>query len=177
MPMLTIKLGGGAALLGLLFGSFGVGGMAGAVGSVLVRGRVGAEAVVLMGTTAIALASLALGLSDSVAMAVGAHFLAGAGWVSGLSTFNVSIQLAVPRRLVGRVLAMYQTTAFGGLALGSALWGFAADGVGIGTALSGAGCFTIAGGLVGARFRLPLAAELQDDSWISSKPAPPIASS
>ena len=177
MPMVAIRLGGGADLLGLLFGSFGVGGMLGAVVSHFVRGRRGAELVARLGTAAIAAASLVLGLSHSVPLALLAHLVAGAGWVAGLSTFNVSIQLAVPRHFVGRVLAIYQTTAFGGLALGSALWGIVGDGFGIGAALTAAGCFSVLGSVLGARLGLPPPAEPHENGGEALSPASPIASS
>ncbi|HET9427373.1 MAG TPA: MFS transporter [Allosphingosinicella sp.] len=155
MPVVALRLGGDASMLGLLFAAFGVGGVVGAVGSVFVRGRKGSEAVAQLGTAAVAAASLALGFTESVPVAVVAHALAGAGWVSGLSTFNVSIQLGIPRPLVGRVLAIYQTIAFGGLALGSAAWGVVAEVSGLVTAFVAAGLLTVVGGLLGARLGLP----------------------
>ena len=84
-----------------------------------------------------------------------AHLVAGAGWVSSLSSFNVSVQLSTPPALVGRVLSMYQATAFGGLAIGSALWGVAAGHAGIGPSLCAAALFLGGAGVVGARLGLP----------------------
>ena len=56
-------------------------------------------------------------------------------WVLALSTFNVAIQLSAPRWVVGRALALYQTAAFGGMALGSWIWGLLAEEFGAGDAL------------------------------------------
>lgn len=155
MPLVAIRLGGGAQLLGLLFASFGLGAIGGAVASAMIRARRGGEAVARLGAAAAALAAGLLGLSTSVPLAVLAHLVAGAGWVSSLSTFNVSVQLSTPPVLVGRVLAMYQATAFGGLAIGSALWGVAADHGGVAPSLCAAGLFLAGAGIAGARLGLP----------------------
>ena len=63
----------------------------------------------------------------------------GMGWVMALSTFNISAQLSAPRWVVARVLALYQMAAFGGLAIGSSLWGWVARAQGLDVALSCAG--------------------------------------
>ena len=44
-------------------------------------------------------------------------------------------QLSAPRWVVGRALALYQTAAFGGMALGSWIWGLLAEEFGAGDAL------------------------------------------
>ena len=77
--------------------------------------------------------------------------LAGAGWVLALSTFNISVQLSVPRWVTGRCVALYQTLTFGGMALGSWLWGLAAHHYGLPFSLA------LAGGLLAAS---PLLARL-----------------
>ena len=62
----------------------------------------------------------------------------GACWVLALALFNTTVQLSTPRWVVGRALALYQTAAFGGMALGSWLWGSVAEahGAGAGAALA-----------------------------------------
>lgn len=162
MPAIAVALGGGALLLGMLFACFGIGAMAGAVSSEMVRLRVGSEIVARLGTAAMALAIGLLAVSETVPLAVAAHLLAGAGWVSVLSTFNISIQLGVPRFMVGRQLAIYQTTTFGGLALGSALWGVAADGVGLHFTLATAAASLVVTGSVGTRLGLPRPLGMQE---------------
>jgi hypothetical protein len=66
---------------------------------------------------------------------MGAMSLGGACWVLALSSFNVTVQISSPRWVVGRTLALYQTAAFGGMALGSWGWGAVADRLGISEAL------------------------------------------
>jgi len=58
-----------------------------------------------------------------------------------LATLNVSAQVALPEWVRGRGLAAYVTVFFGTLTLGSALWGWAAERIGLSAAhyLAGAG--------------------------------------
>ncbi|QIG78852.1 MFS transporter [Stakelama tenebrarum] len=155
MPVVAVRLDGGPDLLGILFGCFGVGAMGGAVAAVTLRDRFGAEAVLRGGIAIFLLAIAALGLTKSIPVAVIAHLAAGAGWVSTLSTFNVTLQLGTPRELVGRTIALYQTTTFGGLAIGSLIWGMAADRVGVGPALTISAICLALGLIAGTRLPLP----------------------
>ncbi|RYE84240.1 MAG: MFS transporter, partial [Hyphomicrobiales bacterium] len=72
-----------------------------------------------------------------------------------LSLFNVSVQLASPRWVVGRALSLYQTATFGGMALGSWVWGLAAEVYGPSVALVIAGIAMLGGAAIGLRFALP----------------------
>ncbi|TGR60902.1 MFS transporter, partial [bacterium M00.F.Ca.ET.194.01.1.1] len=80
--------------------------------------------------------------------------IGGACWVIALSHFNVTVQMSTPRWVVGRVLSIYQTATFGGIALGSWIWGVVADAHGAETALMAAAVAMLAGGAIG--FFLPL---------------------
>ena len=52
-----------------------------------------------------------------------ASVLAGASWIAGVSSLNVSAQVALPEWVRGRGLSMYVTVMFGSLSLGSATLG------------------------------------------------------
>jgi hypothetical protein len=80
--------------------------------------------------------------------------LGGACWVLALSLFNVTVQMSTPRWVVGRALSIYQTATFGGMALGSWLWGVVADGWNVEIALLAAGATLLVGAAIG--FFLPL---------------------
>lgn len=155
MPAIAAHLDGDATLLGLLFACFGAGAMGGAIWGEVIRRRLGSEIVARLGSAAMVVAVGLLSGSDSIPLTIVSHVLAGAGWVAALSTFNISIQLGVRRPMVGRQLAIYQTTTFGGLALGSAVWGLVTDAIGLSTALMAAAAFLAIGALAGARLGLP----------------------
>jgi MFS family permease len=136
MPLVARDLvQGGPVTFGLLLGAFG----AGAVGGALVSGRVrrilSVEALVRFSFLGFGVCAIIAALSSATPLTMAAMALGGACWVLALSTFNVTIQLSAPRWVVGRALALYQTAAFGGLALGSWIWGLLAEDFGPGDAL------------------------------------------
>lgn len=123
MPLVAREiLAGGALTYGVLLGGFGIGAVAGGLGSGWVRNRLGAEAITRASALGLALGAGITAISPTIWLTVPALALAGAGWLLALSTFNVSVQMAAPRWVAGRALALYQMAAFGGMAAGS--WGF-----------------------------------------------------
>ncbi|RXZ32261.1 MFS transporter [Sphingomonas desiccabilis] len=151
---------GGPLTFGLLLGAFGVGAVVGAYYSSGLRQRLSTEGFVRSALLALATASAATALSASVALTMVALFVGGAGWVLALSTFNVTVQMASPRWVVGRTLALYQMSAFGGMALGSWLWGNVTERAGVDIALLTAAGVSLACLAIGFRFPLPAAQKL-----------------
>ena len=147
-------VGGGALAYGTLLGSFGLGAIGGAFLNGMVRERFSNEVIVRLACVGFALSSAGLGFSRDLVLSHLVLLPAGACWVLSLSLFNVSIQLSSPRWVVGRALSLYQTATFGGMALGSWVWGVGADAWGPGTALALSGTGMLLCALVG--FRLPL---------------------
>jgi MFS family permease len=136
MPLVARDLvQGGPVTFGLLFGAFGVGAVIGALSSSRARDRLSNEALVRIAFAGFGVASGVTALSGATWLTVAAMALAGTGWVWALSTFNVTIQLSAPRWVVGRALALYQTATFGGMALGSWIWGMVAEQAGTREAL------------------------------------------
>lgn len=156
-------IGGGALTYGLLLGAFGVGAVVGALFSANLRARLSSEAVVRTALFALAVGAMLAAVSRSAWVTVPALFVGGAGWVLALSTFNVTVQMAAPRWVVGRALATYQMTAFGGLALGSWAWGAATEAFGLPTALLASAGVVLACVALGLRFPLPPAEALDLD--------------
>jgi predicted MFS family arabinose efflux permease len=140
MPLIARDLiQGGPSIYGLLLGGFGVGAVLSALSSTPLRARFSTERIVIIATLLFAASSIIAAVSRSLPITMVGMVMGGAGWVLALSTFNISVQLAVPRWVVGRSVAIYQTMTFGGMALGSWLWGLAAHhyGLSIGLALAG----------------------------------------
>ncbi|WDQ99266.1 MFS transporter [Devosia sp. J2-20] len=147
-------VGGGALVYGTLLGSFGVGAIGGAFINGRVRERYSNEWIVRFACVGFALSCVGLGFSRDVFLSHIVLLPAGACWVLTMSLFNVSIQLSSPRWVVGRALSLYQTATFGGMAMGSWLWGINADAVGLDWSLATAAVVLLVCALVG--FRLPL---------------------
>lgn len=156
MPVIARGLvGGGPLTYGILLGAFGVGAVAGAVGSARIRARLSTEALVRAACLAFALGAAAMAMLHDLVPTALALLLAGAGWVLALSSFNVAVQMSTPRWVVARALSLYQMAAFGGMAGGSWLWGHVAEGRGVPAALLGAAAVLVGCALLGPWLPVP----------------------
>ncbi len=136
MPLIARDLiGGGPLTYGLLLGAFGLGAIGGALSSSRLRGRFAPEQVVRVAMAGMTAGTLIAAMSRMLPLTWAGLLLAGAGWVLALSTFNVSVQLSTPRWVVARALALYQVAAFGGMAIGSWLFGLVSEIDGVSTGL------------------------------------------
>lgn len=127
--------GGGPEQFGLLLGAFGLGGVLGAFASRRLRSRASSEVIVQWAFVVFGTAALVTGVSRWMPFSLIALAVAGAAWVLALSTLNSTVQLSVPRWVMARVLSIYAMAGFGGMALGSWIWGLVAADRGVGTAL------------------------------------------
>lgn len=146
------QLGGGEMAFGLMLGAFGIGSIAAAFVVSPARRRFGSEAVLSASTLAFVLAQFVLAEAHSLAQALPATLIAGAGWVSALTSLNIAMQARAPEHILGRCLSIYQAITFGGMALGAWSWGLAADWRGLPFALHAAGLFLLLSWPVLARF-------------------------
>lgn len=165
MPLVAIHSlnGGGPLVYGLLLGAFGLGAVGGALSSGRLRARWTTETMTRATCLIFAGAGVVVGFSPWLALTLPALMVAGAAWVLTLSTFNVTVQMSSPRWVVARALALYQMAAFGGMALGSWLWGSVAGGPGLATALACSAGVLVACAAMGLRFPLPTAEDLNLD--------------
>jgi MFS family permease len=161
LPIVARQLpNGGPLLYGLLLGCFGVGAIGGAFLGGRAQQRWANETVARAAFVSFAIGAAIVGVATNAAAAAIGMLIGGACWVVALSMFNVTVQLSTPRWVLGRALALYQTATFGGMALGSWIWGLAADGLGTRAALLAAAIALLAGALVGLRLPLPVRADL-----------------
>lgn len=137
------RLGGSEFDFGLLLGLFGISSIICALFLTSVRRRWGIEAVLSAGTLASILAQAILAEADTVWLAMPAAFLAGAGWVACLNSANVAMQMRSPEAILGRCLSIYQAVTFGGMAVGSWVWGALADWQDLPFALHAASLFLV----------------------------------
>jgi predicted MFS family arabinose efflux permease len=153
LPLMVHSASGGGGF-GLLVASLG----AGAVLSVFIAPTlirwVGADSV-----------SLGAGLLFAGAMGAAAHtaatalpwawvMCAGVGWALSLNTSFAVMQADLPQWVRARCVALYMLVLQGGLALGSLLWGLAAEIIDVRSALSLAAASMAAGTLLtGWRYR------------------------
>ena len=174
------QLGLGAAGVGLLMGCMG----AGAVGAGLVIGRIrarfGLEALVRGGCLTFAAAMLVAAFARWPIAVYAALVLAGASWMSVMSTFNTATQTSAPPWVRARAAAMHVLCALGSFAIGSALWGALSGLFGLTTALCLAAALMAAGTLLARRFPLRMGeasdvtqvVTMWDDFTIADEPSP-----
>jgi MFS family permease len=149
-------LGGDALLYGILFGAFGVGAVGGGLVSGMLRRKLAPEWIVRLSFTAFAACAAGMASSPLAWLTCAALMIGGASWVATLSLFNISVQLSAPRWVVGRALSLFHMAVFGGMALGSWVWGIVAERHGPEAALQLAAVTMILGAVVGiGRLALP----------------------
>jgi MFS family permease len=177
MPLVARDLiRGGPLTYGVLLGGFGLGAIAGALGSTPLRNRLSPEGVVRAAVLVLSAGAAVAGLSRALPITIAGLLLAGGGWVLALSTFNVSVQLSTPRWVVARALAIYQMAAFGGMAAGSWLFGIIAETDGVAIALLAAAALQLVSLLLGFVLALPDLSDLDLDlrDWTVPEPNVPI---
>lgn len=156
MPLIARDLiYGGPLTYGLLLGAFGAGAVGGALLSTRLRRTLSLEALVRVAFISFAVCVTVVGLNSLVSLTVTAMALGGASWVLALSSFNATVQLSSPRWVVGRALALYQMATFGGMALGSWIWGVAAERFGTTEALLISAGVLMGGAVLGLQLPLP----------------------
>jgi len=146
---------GGAATYGLLLGSMGAGAVAGALSSNWLRRNLTKETAVRLYALAFGVAVAVVAVSPWSLLSFLSLTVVGACWLLTISTCNITVQLASPRWVVGRALSLMQMCVFGGMAIGSWVWGHIAEAAGLPTALAVSAAVTAATALLGFPFRLP----------------------
>jgi MFS family permease len=137
------QLHGDEIEFGLMLGVFGIGSIVTALLVGPARRRWGTETVLTVATLAFVVAQMVLASVHSMAAALPATFIAGGGWVAGITTVNIAMQMRSPDHILGRCLSIYQAITFGGMAIGSWVWGVLADWRGLPFALHAAALFLL----------------------------------
>ena len=154
---------GGPLLYGVLLGAYGVGAVGGAVLGGWLRGMIANEWIARIGFIAFAVCGDDPVASTSAWLTCIGLLMAGASWVLTLALFNVTVQLSTPRWVVGRAMSLYQMATFGGMALGSWIWGLVAEAYGPAEALLASAVLMVAGAVLGFFIKLPEHAALNLD--------------
>jgi MFS family permease len=130
------ELGRGPEVYGFLLTCIGIGAVGGAILLPRLRARYSRDALVAGASALYAGAALMLAHVHSVGLLAIAMLATGVAWISILSALQVSAQLTLPAWVRARGLAAFFVVFFGGMALGSILWGQVATITGIPMALT-----------------------------------------
>jgi MFS family permease len=144
LPAVARSVSNNAIGYGVLLGSFGAGGVLGALLLQPARSRFSTEAVVSGGVTIVGFAIVATGVLHRLSMLGPVLLIGGAAWIAFVSLISALVQNLAPDWVRARVLAVYLLVFQGSVALGSAAWGALAQRAGISTALVCAGLGTVA---------------------------------
>lgn len=128
-------LQGDADIYGLLFGGYGLGAIVCGVMMSKLRRRFGIERVSRVCFVTNAGALLILSQTQSVSISFTAATLSGGCWLLVLTLLNSTLQLASPRALLGRMVSIYMTFTYLGVAIGGWVWGLLAEHYSLGAAL------------------------------------------
>ena len=140
MPLVASDLlDQGSVTFGLLLGALGLGAVIGAASSTWFRARYSSEAIIRAAGLLYGLGCVSVALQPGLPVILVLLVVSGAGWVQALSGFSVAGQLWSPRPIVGRITAMVSSLTFGGIALGSLLWGHFAKDHGVAMAFMASG--------------------------------------
>ena len=148
------QLGGGPTLYGVILGAIGAGAVSGALLLPWLRGRLGPNGTLMLGTVGTVIALLVFAWLPLPTAAIGAALLAGLSWIAVLSTLHVAAQTALPDWVRARGLSIFLTVFFGAMTLGSLAWGQLAALHGIATALTVAAVGAVLGWLLTSSVRL-----------------------
>ena len=135
----------GAQGYGFLLTCFGLGALAGAAILPRLRLQYSVDGLVAGATVVFALATFLTGQVHIFEWLCLVLFTAGAAWIGILACFNVVAQTMCPSWMRARALSMYLLVLQGGMALGSAVWGWLAARQGVPASLAWASVAMVVG--------------------------------
>lgn len=124
-----------AGTYGAMLSCLGAGAVTGALLMDYIRQVLSTNRRIIVGLIGFATATLALGFLPTVGFLYPMMYVAGVCWLLTLTSFNVSVQLNLPKWVQARVLSIYLLVFQGGMAFGSLVWGSVASRFDLETAL------------------------------------------
>ncbi|HEY6131950.1 MAG TPA: MFS transporter [Halioglobus sp.] len=132
MPLIARDLlNGDARIFGLLLGSFGVGAVSGIFVLQPVRKAIGNERTLCLCCLVLAATLAVLALSRNLYLDLAVLFAGGMAWMITTTTVSITVQLFVPRWVMGRAIATTTAATSLGVASGAWAWGLVATDFGL----------------------------------------------
>ena len=144
LPAVAHSVSHSALGYGMLLGSFGTGGVLGALVLQPVRARWSTEVIVSGGVAIVGAVIVTTAFLHRVSALAPVMLIGGVAWIIFISLISALVQKLAPDWVRARVLAVHLLVFQGSVALGSATWGAIAQRAGIRTALLCAGLGAIA---------------------------------
>ncbi|MBI3640356.1 MAG: MFS transporter [Thaumarchaeota archaeon] len=155
LPLLARnEAGSNSILFGILVGAFGIGGMISGLIIVPRIKKISIEKRVTGATILYAIAMTVLSLQHGIIVVFAGIFAVGTALIVMTSSLNFIAYNSVSSWVRTRVVSVHQLVYWGGVALGSIIWGIVAEIWGIPTALLAASIGLVIGLLTSTRFKL-----------------------
>ncbi len=139
LPLVArIQLERGATGYGILFALLGIGAVIGTMFLPHFRQKFNCDQRVFLGSIGFAITGVVLAISKNFYISSGVMIIGGFGWMMVLSTLITLVQQVVASWVKARSVSIFLAIFFGGMALGSILWGWVASHFSIPFALLGA---------------------------------------
>ena len=155
------KLGQGATGYAILLSCLGAGAVVGALTLPAIRPAMSSERLSALATLIFAAAIAAAALLSDFRVVAAFMVAGGWAWLANLTTFNITARFSIADWVMSRGLAINQMVFFGGMTVGSIVWGQVASLASIEVALIAAALGMVAA--LAASARLPLATPAKDD--------------
>lgn len=155
LPAVAKQLSKSPLGYGFLLGFFGVGAVIGAIVLQRTRSKVSTEAVLSVATAAFGAILLSTATMHNLELLCALMLIGGAAWTVFMSLFNTMIQNLAPDWVRARVMASYLFVFQGSVAIGSMLWGYAAERSSVRAALMVSAIGIIVSVLLQFPFQLP----------------------
>jgi Transmembrane secretion effector len=154
MPIVAARVSSNSLGYGLLLACFGAGAVVSALLLPGARARVSLEGILTGALALLSVAMVAAGTLQSLVALSPFMVVGGAAWMTLISLLTTTVQQLAPAWVRARVGAVFLLAFEGRLALGSVVWGLAAEHRGVEVALLGAGAGAAAAMLL--RFVAPM---------------------
>ena len=126
-PSAAAALGGDARMVGMLSAIFGIGAAAGMALLAVLRGRIVADRVSVLGLWGMAAGCAVLAMGSVTAVAVAGFALAGLGFGWAMTGLGTVVQEQAPEELRGRIMALWLVGFLGSRPIAAAVLGGTAD--------------------------------------------------
>ncbi|MEY9863639.1 MFS family permease [Catenulispora sp. GAS73] len=164
-----------ASVYGILLGGLGIGGVVGALVLPRIRGRLTPDQITMVFSALYAVCLVTLARLHTFQAAFVVLFFAGLAGMGVMSSLSIAAQSVLPAWIRGRGLAIFQLVFQVGFAAGAAVWGVLANGRGLTTALTVAGIALVVQMVLGIRYRLTAAEDVDVELVGQMEPYVPVS--
>ncbi len=154
----------GPATYGVFLGCLGAGAIVGLMVLPRLISNLGIRRTLAVGSVMFSMGCLGTAYATGMFAICACLVFSGAAWLLTLTRMNSAAQASAPRWVRARALAVYMLVFFGGMGLGSILWGIVVDQIGLSMTLTSAAVWLLISTMISWRLTLPDDSEDHDPS-------------